>query len=101
MDLTFEELESAASEDEIAAEHAVANTTNFVAFTRKRAARQPLPAHVSGERVVEAPHLVPMLRQYAAAEGYHQGGGGDPTPVEGDPARTREVHLPRLREDQP
>src|SRR6516162_9791101 len=54
MELTFEELESAASEDEIAAEHAVAKTRNVVAFTRKRAARQPFPAHLPRERVVEA-----------------------------------------------
>src|ERR1041385_8526989 len=54
MELTFEELESSASEDEIAAEHAVARTTNVVAFTRKRAARQPFPAHLPRERVVEA-----------------------------------------------
>jgi hypothetical protein len=53
MELTFEELESAASEDEIAAEHAVAKTT-VVTLTRKRAARQPFPAHLPRERVVEA-----------------------------------------------
>jgi transposase len=33
MELAFEELESSASEDEIAAERAVAKTTNVVAFT--------------------------------------------------------------------
>jgi transposase len=53
LELTFEELESAASEDEIAAERAVAKTTNVVAFTRKRPARQPFPAHLPRERVVE------------------------------------------------
>src|SRR6476661_624388 len=36
MELAFEELESSASEDEIAAERAVAKTTNVVAFTRQR-----------------------------------------------------------------
>src|SRR5215204_4232274 len=36
IELAFEELESSASEDEIAAEYAVAKTTNVVAFTRKR-----------------------------------------------------------------
>src|SRR5437588_8577418 len=39
MELAFEELESSATEDEIAAESAVAKT-NVVAFTRKRPARQ-------------------------------------------------------------
>src|SRR5215216_7196955 len=43
MELAFAELESSASEDEIAAERAVAKTTNVVAFTRKRPARQPYP----------------------------------------------------------
>jgi transposase len=53
MELGFEELESSASEDEIAAERAVAKTTNVVAFTRKRPARQPFPEHLPRERVVE------------------------------------------------
>ncbi len=53
MELAFEELESSASEDEIAAERAVAKTTNVVAFTRKRPARQPFPDHLPRERVVE------------------------------------------------
>ena len=53
IELTFEELESSASEDEIAAEHAVAKTTNVVAFTRKRPSRQPFPEHLPRERVVE------------------------------------------------
>src|ERR1700679_764366 len=43
MELAFEELESSANEDEIAAEQAVARTTNVVAFTRKRPSRQPFP----------------------------------------------------------
>ena len=53
MELRFEELESAASEDEIAAEIAAAKTTNVVAFTRKRPSRQPFPEHLPRERVVE------------------------------------------------
>ena len=53
IELAFEELESSASEDEIAAESAVAKTTNVVAFTRKRPARQPFPEHLPRERVVE------------------------------------------------
>jgi transposase len=53
MELAFEELESSASEDEIAAARAVAKTTNVVAFTRKRPARQPFPEHLPRERVVE------------------------------------------------
>jgi len=44
IELAFEELESSATEDEIAAERAVAKTTNVTAFTRKRPARQPFPS---------------------------------------------------------
>jgi transposase len=53
MELAFEELESSATEDELAAERAAAKTTNVVAFTRKRPARQPFPDHLPRERVVE------------------------------------------------
>jgi transposase len=53
MELAFEELESSAGEDEIAAERAVAKTTKVVAFTRRRPARQPFPEHLPRERVVE------------------------------------------------
>src|ERR1700716_2133216 len=49
----FEELESSATEGESAAERAVAKTTNVMAFTRKRPARQPFPEHLPRERVVE------------------------------------------------
>src|SRR5712691_8695762 len=52
-ELQFEERESAATEDEIAAEMAVATTTTVAAFTRKRPARHPFPAHLPRERVVE------------------------------------------------
>src|SRR6202171_1408521 len=53
MELAFEELESSAREDEIAAERATAKTTNVVAFTRRRPARRPFPEHLPRERVVE------------------------------------------------
>jgi transposase len=53
MELAFAELESTASEDEIAAEQAVAKTTNVPGFTRKCPTRQPFPAHLPRERVVE------------------------------------------------
>jgi len=53
MELTFEELESNASEDEIAAERAVAKTTKVAGFNRKCPARRPFPEHLPRERVVE------------------------------------------------
>jgi transposase len=52
MELTFAELESAASEDEIAAERAAAKTTTVPAYQRKRPARKPFPEHLPRERVV-------------------------------------------------
>src|SRR5579864_5406866 len=44
--LTFEELEAAATEDELAAERAVARMTTVRGFIRKRAERQTLPEHL-------------------------------------------------------
>lgn len=52
MELELEELEAAATEDEIAAERAAAKTAKVAAFERKRPARQPFPAHLPRERVV-------------------------------------------------
>jgi transposase len=51
MELQLEELEAAATEDEVAAEKAAA-TTPVRAFTRSRPARKPFPAHLPRERVV-------------------------------------------------
>src|SRR5208283_5242364 len=51
-ELQLEELESSATEDELTAEKAASRTTNVVAFTRKRPARKPFPAHLPRERVV-------------------------------------------------
>jgi transposase len=52
MELALEELEAAATEDEIAAERAAAKTTTVAPFTRKRPSRQPFPEHLPRERVV-------------------------------------------------
>jgi transposase len=53
MELQLEELEATATEDELAAEQAASKTTTVAAFTRKRPSRQPFPAHLPRERVVE------------------------------------------------
>jgi len=53
--LTFEEMEADATEDELAAERAVAKTTTVRGFTRKRAERQTFPEHLPRERVVVDP----------------------------------------------
>jgi transposase len=50
--LEFEELEASATEDELAAEKAVAKTTTVAGFTRKRPERAAFPEHLPRERVV-------------------------------------------------
>jgi transposase len=52
MELKLEELESSATEDEIAAEQAAAKTTTVAPFSRKRPARKPFPEHLPRERVL-------------------------------------------------
>jgi transposase len=51
MELQLEELQAAATEDEVAAEKAAA-ITQVRAFTRRKPARKPFPAHLPRERVV-------------------------------------------------
>ena len=53
--LQFEELQASATEDELAAEIAVAKTTTVAGFTRKRAERNSFPEHLPRERVVIDP----------------------------------------------
>jgi transposase len=53
--LEFEELEASATEDELAAEVAVAKTTSVRGFTRKRPERNTFPDHLPRERVVIDP----------------------------------------------
>src|SRR5436309_1722860 len=52
MELQLEELEAAASEDEVAVEKAAAATMQVRALTRKKPARQPFPAHLPRERII-------------------------------------------------
>ena len=55
LELVFEEAQASATEDELAAETAVARTTTVAGFTRKRpAARSTFPEHLPRERVVIA-----------------------------------------------
>src|SRR5271165_504474 len=53
--LQFEELEASATEDELAAEIAVAKTTSVAGFSRKRPERNTFPEHLPRERVVIDP----------------------------------------------
>ena len=51
----FEELRTEASEDELAAEAAIAKTTTVTGFTRQRPERNTFPEHLPRERVVIDP----------------------------------------------
>src|SRR4051812_37291001 len=53
--LTFEDLECDATEDELAAERAIAQTTSVCGFTRTRPERNTFPDHLPRERVVINP----------------------------------------------
>jgi len=55
MALAFEELEASATEDELAAEIAVAKVTSVAGFTRQRPERNSFPEHLPRERVVIPP----------------------------------------------
>jgi transposase len=52
MELELEELEAAASEDELAAEGAAATGTTVGSFRRKKPSRKPFPEHLPRERIV-------------------------------------------------
>jgi transposase len=52
LELTLEELEASATEDELAAEMAAAKTTKVASFTRKRPSRKPFPEHLPRERLI-------------------------------------------------
>jgi transposase len=54
MELQLEELEATATEDELAAERAAAQTQTVRSFQRKRPSRKPFPDHLPRERVVVA-----------------------------------------------
>lgn len=54
MELQLEDLEASATEDELAAEKAAAQTRDVRSFERKRPSRKPFPEHLPRERVVIA-----------------------------------------------
>jgi len=54
MELQLEDLETAATEDELVAEKAAARTQTVQSFQRKRPSRKPFPDHLPRERIVIA-----------------------------------------------
>src|SRR5215212_10197600 len=60
MELQLEDLETAATEDELAAEKALAQTQTIKAFERQYPVRKPFPAHLPRERIlIPAPESCP------------------------------------------
>src|SRR5476651_324879 len=106
LELQLEELETSATEDEIAAEKAAAKTsTNVAAFTRKRPSRKPFPEHLPRERVVIAAPSNCLccggMRLSKLGEDVTETLEVIPAPVESGPICPRKVLVPRLREHQP
>lgn len=97
--MTFEELAADATEDELAAEQAVAKTT-VRGFTRKRGERQTFPEHLPRERVVIDP---PTACECCGSNRLRKLGEDVTRTLEVVPGRDGpgEVLLPRLREGQP
>ena len=100
--LEFEELETSATEDELAAEQAAARTTTVRAFTRRRAERDTFPDHLPRERVVIDPPTTCECcggNRLQAQRGRDADAGDDAPAVEGYRDGAGEVLLPGLRDD--
>ena len=110
LELQLEELEAAATEDELAAEKVAAKTTTVAAHQRKRPVRKPFPAHLPRERVVlPAPTACPCC----GGERLRKIGEDVTETLEVIPRQwkviqpfdklrsAREVLVPRLREHRP
>ena len=52
LELQLEDLEASASEDDLLAEMAAANTSQVAAFTRRMPSRKPFPEHLHRERIL-------------------------------------------------
>ena len=62
MELQLEDLETGATEDELAAEKVAARTQTVKSFERKRPSRKPFPDHLPRERVIiAAPESCPVV----------------------------------------
>ena len=69
LELTLEELEASATEDELAAEMAAAKTTKVASFTRKRPSRKPFPDHLPPRTSDRAgTDRLPLLRRRTAIQ---------------------------------
>ena len=98
--LTFEELESSATEDELVAEKAAAILTTVRGLTSNAQRTQYLPDHLPRERVViDPPTVCECCRRQSLAQARRRrdpDAGIGAASVEGDRDGAREVLLPRL-----
>ena len=103
LELELADMEEDASEAEAAAQLAAARAKVEVrSFERLKPARRPLPEHLPRERIVyPVPSACPCCGGAFAQDrrGRDRDAGTGAAPVEGDPARAREVLLPLLRGD--
>jgi hypothetical protein len=97
MELQLEDLEAAATEDELAAETAAARTQTVQSFQRKRPSRKAVPrSSAARAHRHRRPKAVPAAVGEAveAGRGHYRDAGGDPAAVEGDSDGAREVLVP-------
>ena len=103
MELQLEDLETAATEDELAAETAAVRTQTVQSFQRKRPSRKPFTDHLPRERIViAAPESCPCCgstKLSKLGEDITETLEVIPAAVEGDPDGAGEVLLPGMRED--
>jgi transposase len=98
MELQLEDLEAAATEDELAAQNAAARTQRVSSFERKRPSRKPFPEHPTARarrhRRAGTMSLLRIGKAVEAGRGHHRDAGGDPSPMEGGSDGSREVLVP-------
>ena len=98
--LDFEELEASATEDELAAEQAVAKTTTVRAFTRRRqSATRSSVSRARGDRSADCLRVLRRELRAQARRGRDADAGHDAPAVEGDRDGVGEVFLSGLRDD--
>lgn len=101
MELELEELEASATEDELEAEMAAAETTEVKAFTRKKPSKKPFPEHLPRERVVipgpTSCDCCGSTKLAKLGEDITETLEVIPPAVEGNPICPGKIHLPALR----
>ena len=101
--LTFEELEASATEDELAAEKAVARDDDgrriYAQASRAQYVPRPSSSRARGDRPADGMRMLRRQSPAQARRGCDAHAGIAASSVEGDRDGAGEVHLPGLRED--